>query len=114
VQFSGILLRLQAGLLRGHARNCPFWQKELQDRRRRKRLVDDATLKLLQDYAAGAAERLGLQASVSASNGRAMSVSISKQSAVVRHSFYYSHVYSSHEDAVRFIDRMLQEAGNAS
>ena len=76
-------------------------------------MVDDATLRLLQDYAASAAERLGLQASVSASDGRAMEVTITKQSALVRHSFYHSHAYSSHQDAVRFIDRMLKEAGNA-
>jgi hypothetical protein len=85
----------------------------LQGREQEKRLVDEATLKLLQDYAASAAERLGLQASVSACNGKAMMVTITVPSAGERHLSYHPHPYSSHEDAVRFIDRMIREASQA-
>ena len=74
-------------------------------------VLDDATLKLLQGYAASAAERLGFAVSVSANDGRALAVTITKGSPAVRHTSYDPRAYSNHEEAVRFIDRILEEAG---
>jgi len=70
--------------------------------------LDDATVKLLQDYAAAAAARLGLQVAVSARDGkRDVEVQIIRQWGGEEISFSYAHPYSSHVDAARFIDRML-------
>jgi hypothetical protein len=70
--------------------------------------LEDATVKLLQDYAAAAGERLGLQVTVRTGNGnRSVEVQILAQSGGEKVSFNYGHRYSSHDDAVRFIDQML-------
>jgi hypothetical protein len=72
--------------------------------------VDAATLRLLQDYAVAAGERLGLQGSLSVNDRRAMALIIVRKSAGHRSRIYHSHPYSTHDDAVQFIGRMLQEA----
>jgi hypothetical protein len=70
--------------------------------------LDDATLTLLQDYAAAAAARLGLQVAVSTSDRKGhVEVQIIRQWGGEEISFSYAHPYSSHVDAARFIDRML-------
>jgi hypothetical protein len=75
--------------------------------------VDDATLKLLQDYADTASERLGLHGSLSTSNRRVVALTIVKDSDGQRRwSLMYSHPYSNHDDAVQFIDRVLEDASN--
>jgi hypothetical protein len=70
--------------------------------------LDDATLTLLQDYAAAAAARLGLQVAVSTSSGKGdVEVQIIRQWGGEELSFSYAHPYSFQVDAARFIDRML-------
>jgi hypothetical protein len=75
--------------------------------------LDDATLRLLQDYAVAAGERLGLQRSLSVNDRRAMALIIVRKSAGHRSRIYYSHPYSTHDDAVQFIAHMLEEASRA-
>jgi hypothetical protein len=73
--------------------------------------VDDATLKLLQDYTVTASERLGLHGSLNASNRRVLSLTLVKKSDGQQRWLYsHSHPYSTHDDAVQFIDRTLEEA----
>jgi hypothetical protein len=76
--------------------------------------VDDATLKLLQDYAVTAAERLGLHGSLSASDRRVVALTIVRKSDGHRYRIYRSHPYSTRDDAVQFIDRMLEEPGKGA
>jgi hypothetical protein len=72
--------------------------------------VDAATLKLLQDYTVTAGERLGLQGSLRASDRRVMALTIVRKSGGHRYRICGLHPYSTHDDAVQFIGRMLQEA----
>jgi hypothetical protein len=74
--------------------------------------VDAATLKLLQDYAVTAAERLGLYGILNASDGRVVALTIARKSDGQQRRTY-SHLYSTHDNAVQFIDRMLREARKA-
>jgi len=70
--------------------------------------LDDATLKLLQDHVAAAGARLGLPVTMSTSDDNTdVEVQIVTQCGGEEFSFTYAHPYSSHLDAVRFIDRML-------
>jgi len=75
--------------------------------------VDDATLKLLQDYAVTAGERLGVQGILSASDRRVMTLTIVRKSHGQRHRACRWHPYSTHDDAVQFIKRVLKEASKA-
>ena len=75
--------------------------------------LDDATLKLLQDYAAIAAERLGLQVTVSVDDRSYIAINILRESGGERRSFNHAHPYSTHDDAVQFISRMLGQASKA-
>jgi hypothetical protein len=70
--------------------------------------LDDSTLKLLQEHAAAAAARLGLQVTIRTRDHKtAVEVQIITQCGGEKIYFSYSHRYSSPDDAVRFIDCML-------
>jgi hypothetical protein len=74
--------------------------------------VDDATLKRLQYYAVTAAERLGLYGILSASNGRVVALTIVRKPDRQQRRTYM-HPYLTHDDAVQFINRMLEQASKA-